>query len=224
MSLTLWKILHLFADDSTLLWHLSAFWQTGSSLFPLFTPWQHHKLVKHLEYVFQSWEISFSLSLSLPLSLSPKGSSQKSSHPQYFLTNPLKEVQSLKLLGLTLSHDLSWVNHISKLASKARYWLGILLCVVAFEVWEEKHTLEMDLTRCHHVLEERNKFQSSFLRLDRCCFLALLRVDTHLLRVLWNDLRLPSVRFEVASFQEENATCFKATAKPQDSENHEEDG
>ena len=46
--------------------------------------------------------------------------------PIYFLNNPLEEVQSFKLLGLTLSHDLSWANHISKLASKASHQLGIL--------------------------------------------------------------------------------------------------
>ena len=42
------------------------------------------------------------------------------------------------------------------------------------------------------------------------------------MRTLWNDLRLPSIGF---AFQEENASCFKATASWQDSENQErEDG
>ena len=86
---------------------------------------------------------------------------------------------------------------------------------------EVEHTPEMDLTMRHQVLEEADKFESSFLRLDRCCFLALLRVDTHLW-ALWNDLRLPLVRF---AFQEENASCFKATASRQNSESQEqEDG
>ena len=44
----------------------------------------------------------------------------------YFLNNHLEEVQSLKLLGLTINHDPSWVNHISKLTSKASRRLGIL--------------------------------------------------------------------------------------------------
>ena len=71
---------------------------------------------------------------------------------------------------------------------------------------EREHTPETDLTRCHQVLEEGNKFESSFLRLDTCCFLALLRVYTHLLWALWIDLRLHSVGF---AFQKENASCFK---------------
>ena len=88
--------------------------------------------------------------------------------------------------------------------------------MVPFEVMggmEGEHTPEKDLTRHHQVLEEGDKFESSFLRLDRCCFLALLKVDTHLWP-LWNNLRLPSVRF---IFQEENASRFKATASPKDS-------
>ena len=70
-----------------------------------------------------------------------------------------------------------------------------------------QHTLETDLTRSHRVLEDGDKFESSFLRLDRC-FLALLRVDTHLLQAFWNVLRLPLVRF---AFQEEMASCFRAS-------------
>ena len=64
---------------------------------------------------------------------------------------------------------------------------------------------QTDLTRWHQVLDEGDKYESSFLRSDRCCFLALLRVDTHMLRALWNDLRLPSVGF---AFHAENASLF----------------
>ena len=46
--------------------------------------------------------------------------------PIYFLNNPLEEVLSFKLLGLTICHDLSWESHISMLASKASHGLGIL--------------------------------------------------------------------------------------------------
>ena len=94
------------------------------------------------------------------------------------------------------------------------------LVLVPFEVregMEGEHTPGMDFTRHHHVLEEGDKFENSFLRLDICCFLALLRVDTHLLWALWNDLRLLSVGF---AFQEDNASCFKETASPQDSVHH----
>ena len=68
---------------------------------------------------------------------------------------------------------------------------------------EGEDTPETDLTRHHQVLEKGDKFESSFLKLDRCRFLALLRVDTYLLRALWNDLRLLSVGF---AFQEENTS------------------
>ena len=46
--------------------------------------------------------------------------------PIHFLNNPLEEVLSFKLLGLTICHDLSWESHISNLASKASRRLGIL--------------------------------------------------------------------------------------------------
>ena len=33
---------------------------------------------------------------------------------------PLEEVQSLELRGLTISHNISWFDHIARLASKAK--------------------------------------------------------------------------------------------------------
>ena len=49
---------------------------------------------------------------------------------------------------------------------------------------------------------------------DKCYFLALLRVDTHLLLALWNDLRLPSIEY---AFQEEKGSYLKAIVSPHDS-------
>ena len=76
------------------------------------------------------------------------------------------------------------------------------LCAVSavqpFEVregMEAEHAPEIDLTRCHQDLEEGDRFENSDLRLERCCFLALLRVDTHLFQALWKELRLPSAGF-----------------------------
>jgi len=40
------------------------------------------------------------------------------------------------------------------------------------------HPPETDLTRCHQDLEEGDWFVSSDLRLENCCFMAFLRVDT----------------------------------------------
>ena len=84
------------------------------------------------------------------------------------------------------------------------------------EGMEGEHTPETNLIRCHQDLEEGERFESSDLRLERCCFLALLRVETHLFRALWKELRLPSVVF---AFHEANATCFRTTASLQASVN-----
>ena len=59
----------------------------------------------------------------------------------------------------------------------------VVSAVRPFEVregMEGEHTPEMVLTRHHQDLEEGDRFVSSDLRFKRCCFLALLRVDTHL--------------------------------------------
>ena len=85
------------------------------------------------------------------------------------------------------------------------------------EGMEGEHTPETDLIRRLQDLEEGERFESSDLRLERCCFLALLRVDTHLFRALWKELRLPSVGF---AFHEAKASCIRTTASPQASLNH----
>ena len=80
------------------------------------------------------------------------------------------------------------------------------------EGMEGEHTPETDLMRRHQDLEDGERFESSDLRLEGCCFLALLRGDRHLFRALWKELRLPSVGF---AFHEAKATCFRTTASPQ---------
>ena len=81
---------------------------------------------------------------------------------------------------------------------------------------EEEHTPEMDLTRHHQDLKEGDRFESSDLRFEGCCFLALLRVDTLILSFM-EELRLPSVGF---AFHEAKANCFSTTASQQASVNH----
>ena len=80
------------------------------------------------------------------------------------------------------------------------------------EAMEGERTPETDLTRCHQNLEEGDRFKSSDMRLERCCFLTLLKVDTHLCRALWKELRLPSVGF---AFHMVKASHFRTTASPQ---------
>ena len=49
------------------------------------------------------------------------------------------------------------------------------------EGMEGEHTPETDLTLHHQDLEEGDRFDSPDLRFLRCCFLALLRGDKHLI-------------------------------------------
>lgn len=45
---------------------------------------------------------------------------------QYILDKPLKDVKSFKDLGVTISKDLSWDNHISITVNKANNLLGLI--------------------------------------------------------------------------------------------------
>ena len=69
---------------------------------------------------------------SCPQVTLPRQKDRSANPPIYFLNNRLKEVQSLKLPSLAISHDLSWASHISELASKARCRLGIFHCAKSF--------------------------------------------------------------------------------------------
>ena len=101
--------------------------------------------------------MSFNPDKSHTLTLSPLSLSLSVKLPSdnpfiYFINNPLEEVQSFKLLGLTLSPDLSWENHISKLASKASHQLSILHSVNSFlgasELLFTDRTLIRSLMEC----------------------------------------------------------------------------
>ena len=45
---------------------------------------------------------------------------------QYMLDKPLKDAKSFKDLGITISKDLSWDNHISITVNKANNLLGLI--------------------------------------------------------------------------------------------------
>ena len=95
--------------------------------------------------------------------------------------------------------------------------LHAVSAVQPFEVREEdegEHTPETYLTRSLQDLEEGDRFESSDLRFDRCCFLAVLRVDAHLFQALWKALN--SVGF---AFHDAKARCFRTTTSPQASVN-----
>ena len=119
ISPTLWKILYISADDSTLcrsIGHPSDRQAAASSLtadLDKITNWSN------------TWTMSFNPDKSHTLTMSLQKDHLENS-PIHFLNNPLEEVLSFKLLGLTICHDLTWEKNISNLASKASHQLGIL--------------------------------------------------------------------------------------------------
>ena len=113
--------LYLFADDSTLcreIPHPSDRQAAASSLSSDLD--KNHKTGQTLGIcllTLRNRGINQSIS-SLSLSLIIIARTIIANAPIYFLNNHLKEVQSLKLLDFTFSHDFSWANHISKLTPK----------------------------------------------------------------------------------------------------------
>ena len=70
----------------------------------------------------------------------------------------------------------------------------VVSAVRPFEVMEGERTPETDITRYNQDLEEGDRFESSDLRFERCCFLALLRVDTLLSFMEGTEIALSWIR------------------------------
>ena len=110
ISLTLKNPLYLFAGDSTLcrdIPHPSDKQAATSSL--------SLDLEKKKSQAGQTLGIRLSILTNLTLTISLQ-KDRMVNPPIHFLTRPLKEVQSFKLLRLTISHNRSCASHISKLA------------------------------------------------------------------------------------------------------------
>ena len=69
---------------------------------------------------------------------------------QYMLDKPLKDVKSFKDLGVAISKDLSWDNHISITVSKANNLLGLIKRFVGITNVNVFSTLYLSLLRPIH--------------------------------------------------------------------------
>ena len=85
---------------------------------------------------------------------------------QYMLDKPLKDVKSFKDLGVAISKDLSWDNHISITVSKANNLLGLIKRFVGTTNVNVFSTLYLSLVR--PILEYSVPIWCPYLVKDIC--------------------------------------------------------
>ena len=107
----------------------------------------------------------------------------------------IQYVDSFKLLGITISSDLSWKPHITAVASKAKKFLGFLYHVFRvssrncpsrlYEVVVLPH-----LDYCSSVWDPSTKFTSNCWRTCRCSQPRLPQIVDHMILVSWRKTSL----------------------------------
>ena len=72
----------------------------------------------------KTWQISFTADKCFILHISKE---QKPTESNYLLHNQVLEVtKDSKYLGVTITNDMSWANHISNITAKANRTIGLL--------------------------------------------------------------------------------------------------
>ena len=79
----------------------------------------------------------------------------------------LEQVQSAKYLGITISDDFDWGQHISEISSKATKTLGFLRCNLAFAPRHTKEVAYKTLVRPKSSMQHLIGIAIMKLRLDR---------------------------------------------------------
>ena len=77
-----------------------------------------------LENWTKSWQVKFNSEKCEVMRISHK--QDKSKHPYYLSNTELRFVDSYKDLGINMSRDLSWSNHVDVIVNKANKMLGLL--------------------------------------------------------------------------------------------------
>ena len=77
-----------------------------------------------LENWTKSWQVKFNSEKCEVMRISHK--QDKSKHPYYLSNTELRFVDSYKDLGVNMSRDLSWSNHVDVIVNKANKVLGLL--------------------------------------------------------------------------------------------------
>ena len=142
--------IRLFADDTTLYMHVDNPAETAQAL--------NHDLQSMMQWA-NDWLVRFSAPKTEAMNISKK----KKNLPRPALVmdrTPLKEVASHKHLGVTLTNDLSWHEHITNIAISANKLLDIFN---AFKYKLDRRTLEK-----LYFSYVRSKLEYSSILWDNC--------------------------------------------------------
>ena len=75
-------------------------------------------------WIKKSWQVKFNSEKCEVMRITHK--QDKSTHPYYLSNTELRFVDSYKDLGVNISRDLSWSNHVDVIVNKANKVLGLL--------------------------------------------------------------------------------------------------
>ena len=95
------------------------------------------------------WQMKFTEGAPAPPWV-PRHPHDKQIHFDYSLHQKMEHVQSAKYLGITITDDLDWGQHISEVSCKATNTLGFLRCNLVLATGHTKEDAYKTLVRPQH--------------------------------------------------------------------------